>query len=212
MSAIKPSHSGWGFATTGWLPLLEVAARDERARTTLRASVDSSCSISPGRCIMHHQRMGGRESVSAIHEVHEPFHQILPVHAAWDVGGGGGGACSERTCSNGPHFSSHPGENAKTDSAPGNSNPRGQPELAVGGRRRRVPAAAPRRRGGAAMSTNRAIWHGASAGCSQKAPPLGSERESSDSENPNPMTPPWPMANGSWPNQRRILFFACQRS
>ena len=35
------------------LPLpLEVAARDERAGTTLRASVDSPCSISPGRCII----------------------------------------------------------------------------------------------------------------------------------------------------------------
>ena len=35
------------------LPLpLEVAARDERARTTFRASVDSSSSISPGRCII----------------------------------------------------------------------------------------------------------------------------------------------------------------
>jgi hypothetical protein len=41
---------------------------------------------------VHHQRVG-RESVSAIHEVHEPSHQIIPVHAACDVGGGG--VCTE---------------------------------------------------------------------------------------------------------------------
>ena len=61
----------------------------------------------------------GRESVSAIHEAHEPFGEDISVHAAWVVGGGG--ACSEMTSPNAPRFISHPGENVNTVSAPGNN-------------------------------------------------------------------------------------------
>ena len=57
--------------------------------------------------------------MSATHEVHEPFVEILSVHAAWDVGGGG--ACTERISTNGARFIWHPGENVKTVSAPGNN-------------------------------------------------------------------------------------------
>ena len=57
--------------------------------------------------------------MSATHEVHEPFGEIISVHAAWDVGGGG--ACSEMISPNGARFISHPGENVKTASAPGNN-------------------------------------------------------------------------------------------
>ena len=92
------------------LPLpLEVAACDEHARTTLRASVDSLV-VLDFTWAAHHQRMG-RESVSAIHKVHEPFGETLSVHAAWDVGGGG--ACSERIPPNGSRFISYPGETLK---------------------------------------------------------------------------------------------------
>ena len=63
----------------------------------------------------------GREGVSAIHEVHEPFGKIISLHAAsWDVGGGG--ACTEMLLSSGSRFILHPeGENVKTDSTPGNN-------------------------------------------------------------------------------------------
>ena len=50
--------------------------------------------------------------MSAIHEDYEPFDEDLPVHAAWDVGGGG--TCTERSSSNGSRFIWHPGETLKS--------------------------------------------------------------------------------------------------
>ena len=136
--------------------------------------------------------------MSSIHEVHEPFSEILLVHAAWDVGGGG--ACIERISLNGSRFISHPGENVKIDSAPGNNffvrdvtvRPLTSLEAARARRRRqaKVPAAG---RGDEHAPRDLARRP---AGCSQKTPRLGSERKSPGSENKIFMTSP-----GSWPSR-----------
>ena len=114
---------------------------------------------------LHHQRMG-RESVSVIHEVHEPFDEMFSVHAAWDVGEGG--ACTENISPNGARFIWHPNETLKstppreTTFCEGYHNTpthilggsQSSPLDAVGGRRQ-----CPRR--GGAMSTRHGTWHGA---------------------------------------------------
>ena len=57
--------------------------------------------------------------MSAIHEDHDSFSEMILVHKAWEVGGGG--ACTKKILLNGARFISHPGETVKTDSALGNS-------------------------------------------------------------------------------------------
>ena len=117
------------------------------------------------------------------------------MHAAWDVGGGG--ACFEKTSPNGSRFISHPGENVKNRLTP----PRKQlfardgtvrplTSLGVAGARRRRQATVP--------AARRCDEHAPRdlarrpAGCSQKAPRLGSERKSAGSGIKNCMNPPWP--------------------
>ena len=69
-------------------------SRDEREARTLRAAAMPARS-ERGSNESNDPRdvRVGRERVSAIHEAHEPFDQMISVHAAWDVGGGG--ACTE---------------------------------------------------------------------------------------------------------------------
>ena len=93
-----------------WRPATSVRGQLSARRST-RRELDFTWEV-------HHQRVG-RESVSATHEVHEPFGEIISVHAAWGVGGGG--ACSEMISPTGSRFIWHPGENVKTDSGPGNN-------------------------------------------------------------------------------------------
>ena len=61
------------------------ACEDNSPRVGRLAELDFTWEVNPQRV--------GRESVSATHEAHEPFDQIISVHAAWDVGGGG--TCTE---------------------------------------------------------------------------------------------------------------------
>ena len=115
----SPSYLAIGRDTPGpnsrylskWRPATSVRGQLSARRSTRRARFHLLGGASSAG--------GTREREYNPREAHEPFDPFISVHAAWDVGGGG--ACTKRTRSNSSRFISHPGENVKTVSAPGNN-------------------------------------------------------------------------------------------